>query len=156
MTGVQTCALPICAPGTAGVGGIVNSQKPQSGNVAGQGSGNEKPTQAAGTAGGSGSGSALALGQFTNRQAVMYHLGLHLFRVQRVLRLQSVVFIVAKHHTLYLHKLNKKDKDKDKHHHHVNNQPRLFYHLLVPLVTTTAVDSVAHKQPLLYQVPLRQ
>ncbi|KAH7585572.1 hypothetical protein J7298_02536 [Nakaseomyces glabratus] len=45
------------APGTAGVGGIVNSQKPQSGNVAGQGSGNEKPTQAAGTAGGSGSGS---------------------------------------------------------------------------------------------------
>ncbi|KAI8383084.1 hypothetical protein J6894_03888 [Nakaseomyces glabratus] len=45
------------APGTAGVGGIVNSQKPQSQNVAGQGSDNEKPTQAAGTAGGSGSGS---------------------------------------------------------------------------------------------------
>ncbi|XDT46297.1 Hypothetical protein J6888_02544 [Nakaseomyces glabratus] len=45
------------APGTAGVGGIVNSQKPQSQNVAGQGSGNENPTQAAGTAGGSGSGS---------------------------------------------------------------------------------------------------
>ncbi|KAH7608555.1 hypothetical protein J7294_00954 [Nakaseomyces glabratus] len=45
------------APGTAGVGGIVNSQKSQSQYVAGQGSGNEKPTQAAGTAGGSGSGS---------------------------------------------------------------------------------------------------
>ncbi|KTB09664.1 hypothetical protein AO439_005199, partial [Nakaseomyces glabratus] len=45
------------APGTAGVGGIVNSQKPQSQNMAGQGSGNEKSTQAAGTAGGSGSGS---------------------------------------------------------------------------------------------------
>ena len=50
------------APGTAGVGGIVNSQKPQSGNVAGQGSGNEKPTQAAGTAGGSGSGSGSGSG----------------------------------------------------------------------------------------------
>ncbi|OXB44237.1 hypothetical protein B1J91_I10147g4 [Nakaseomyces glabratus] len=46
------------APGTAGVGGIVNSQKPQSGNVAGQGSGNENPTQAAGTAGGSDFGTA--------------------------------------------------------------------------------------------------
>ncbi|KAH7599202.1 hypothetical protein J7296_00002 [Nakaseomyces glabratus] len=45
------------APGTAGVGGIVNPQKPQSQNVAGQGSGNEKPTQVADTAGGSGSGS---------------------------------------------------------------------------------------------------
>ncbi|XDT25312.1 Hypothetical protein J6891_01904 [Nakaseomyces glabratus] len=45
------------APGTAGVGGIVNPQKPQSQNVAGQGSGNEKPTQAADTAGGSGSAS---------------------------------------------------------------------------------------------------
>ncbi|XDT34940.1 Hypothetical protein J6899_00963 [Nakaseomyces glabratus] len=45
------------APGTAVVGGIVNSQKSQSQYVAGQGSGNEKPTQAAGTAGGSGSGS---------------------------------------------------------------------------------------------------
>ncbi|OXB42387.1 hypothetical protein B1J92_G00110g [Nakaseomyces glabratus] len=50
------------APGTAGVGGIVNSQKPQSQNVAGQGSGNEKPTQAAGTAGGSGSGSGSGSG----------------------------------------------------------------------------------------------
>ena len=48
--------------GAAGVGGIVNSQKPQSGNVAGQGSGNEKPTQAAGTAGGSGSGSGSGSG----------------------------------------------------------------------------------------------
>ncbi|KAH7601072.1 hypothetical protein J7295_02541 [Nakaseomyces glabratus] len=45
------------ASGAAGVGGIVNSQKPQSQNMAGQGSGNEKSTQAAGTAGGSGSGS---------------------------------------------------------------------------------------------------
>ena len=45
------------APGTAGVGGIVNSQNSQSQYVAGQGSGNEKPTQAAGTAGGSSSGS---------------------------------------------------------------------------------------------------
>ncbi|XDT31228.1 Hypothetical protein J6889_02538 [Nakaseomyces glabratus] len=48
--------------GAAGVGGIVNSQKPQSQNVAGQGSGNEKPTQAAGTAGGSGSGSSSGSG----------------------------------------------------------------------------------------------
>ncbi|XDT35608.1 Hypothetical protein J6899_01634 [Nakaseomyces glabratus] len=48
--------------GAAGVGGIVNSQKPQSQNVAGQGSGNEKPTQAAGTAGGSGSGSGSGSG----------------------------------------------------------------------------------------------
>ncbi|XDT26500.1 Hypothetical protein J6891_03098 [Nakaseomyces glabratus] len=50
------------APGTAGVGGIVNSQKPQSQNMVGQGSGNEKPTQAAGTAGGSGSGSGSGSG----------------------------------------------------------------------------------------------
>ncbi|CAG60193.1 unnamed protein product [Nakaseomyces glabratus] len=45
------------APETAGVGGIVNSQNSQSQYVADQGSGNEKPTQAPGTAGGSGSGS---------------------------------------------------------------------------------------------------
>ncbi|KAI8387940.1 hypothetical protein J6894_01624 [Nakaseomyces glabratus] len=50
------------APGTAGVGGIVNSQKPQSQNMAGQGSGNENPTQAPGTAGGNGSGSGSGSG----------------------------------------------------------------------------------------------
>ncbi|KTB10124.1 hypothetical protein AO441_001383 [Nakaseomyces glabratus] len=96
----------------------------------------------------------VALGQFTNRQAVMYHLDLHLFRVQRVLHLQSVVFIVAKHHTLYLHKLNKKDKDKNKNknHHHSNRLPRLFYYHLVPLLTTSAVDSTARKQLLSYRV----
>ena len=95
---------------------------------------------------------ALALGQCTNRQAILYHLDLHLFRIQWTLYLQSVVFIVAKHHTLYLHKLNNKGKDKDKLHHHVNRQPRLFYHLLVPLLTTTAVDSAARKQLLSYRV----
>ena len=93
---------------------------------------------------------ALALGQCTNRQAIMYHLDLYLFRVQWTLHLQSVVFIVAKHHTLYLHKLNNKGKDKN--HHHVNRQPRLFYHLLVPLLTTMAVDSAARKQLLSYRV----
>ncbi|XDT45399.1 Hypothetical protein J6888_01642 [Nakaseomyces glabratus] len=48
--------------GAAGVGGIVNSQKPQSQNMAGQGSGNENPTQAPGTAGGNGSGSGSGSG----------------------------------------------------------------------------------------------
>ncbi|KAH7590277.1 hypothetical protein J7296_02529 [Nakaseomyces glabratus] len=140
------------ASGAAGVGGIVNSQKPQSQNVADQGSGNEKPTQASAqpVVVALALALALALGQFTNRQAVMYHLDPHLFRVQRVLRLQSVVFIVAKHHTLYLPKPN--NKDKDKHHHHVNSLPRLFYHLLVPLLTTSAVDSAARKQHLSYRV----
>ncbi|CAG59732.1 unnamed protein product [Nakaseomyces glabratus] len=57
------------APGTAGVGGIVNSQKPQSQNVAGQGSGNEKPTQAAGTAGGSRSGSGSGSGSGSVHQS---------------------------------------------------------------------------------------
>ena len=97
---------------------------------------------------------ALALGQCTNRQAILYHLDLHLFRVQRVLHRQSVVFMVAKHHTLYLHKLNNKDKDKakDKHHRHVNRLPRLFYYHLVPLLTTSAVDSAARKQLLSYRV----
>ncbi len=62
----------------------------------------------------------LVLLQCTNRQAIMYHLDLYLFRVQWTLHLQSVVFMVAKHQTLYLHKLNNKDKAKDKHHRHVN------------------------------------
>ncbi|KAI5967374.1 uncharacterized protein KGF55_000103, partial [Candida pseudojiufengensis] len=57
------------ASGAAGVGGIVNSQKPQSGNVAGQGSGNEKPTQAAGTAGGSRSGSGSGSGSGSVHQS---------------------------------------------------------------------------------------